>query len=275
MNVIFRVYVLAHLQRSKAMRLGQILFAVKVAIMLSGCGSPTVVVPDPCEGAQRVTARFTMYEVLESGTIAPSDVTVNGLVRFAADERYDSYEWQIGSDSRIRTDRSFQLRFPGWEAPRGIPIPIRFIGRRKPDTTCFPDDDGVDTAYRELLPIFHSANPFVGSYHGAHVDDPADTFTVTIYVRYHGNSRTDMCSYVMRNINKGCSDTTEMSCSAINDKRIGATIMEFDGDGAYITGTGCLSPKGIARLKGRDTIEIDYVYDRARIPKKFIGRRVK
>jgi hypothetical protein len=229
------------------------------------------VVPDPCEGAQRVTARFTIYEVLQSGTIAPSDVSVNGLVRFAADERYDSYEWQIGSDSRIRTERSFTLRFPVWEAPNGIPIPIRFIGRRKPDTTCFPDDDGVDTAYRELLPIADSNNPLLGSYHGAHVDDPADTFTVTIFVRY--SRYGDFCDVAMRNINKGCSDTTRVSCHAINDKDFGATVMEFDGVGTW--GEGCLNPKGIARLKGRDTIEIDYVYDRSRIPKKFIGRRVK
>jgi len=257
------------------MRWTCVILAVSAAIMIVGCGSPTVVVPDPCEGAQRVTARFTIYEVLRSGTIAPSDVTVNRLVRFAADERYDSYEWQIGSDSRIRTERSFTLRFPVREAPNGIPIPIRFIGRRKPDTTCFPDDDGVDTAYRELLPIADSNNPLIGSYHGAHVDDPADTFTVTIYVTYRDADMITLCSVVMRNINKGCSDTNGVNCTAVNDKDIGATIMEFDGDGAYLTGTGCLSPKGIARLKGRDTIEIDYVYDEARIPKKFIGRRVK
>jgi hypothetical protein len=246
--------------------------------VLSGCGSPTVVVPDPCEGAQRVTARFTIYEVLRSGTIAPSDVTVNGLVRFAADERYDSYEWQIGSDSRIRTERSFTLRFPVREAPNGIPIPIRFIGRRKPDTTCFPDDDGVDTAYRELLPIADSNNPLLGSYHGAHVDDPADTFTVTIYALFHDSGKTFFSDVAMRNINKGCSDRESNlidSSYAINDKDFGATIMEFDGDGSYRIADGCLNPKGIARLKGRDTIEIDYVYDEARIPKKFIGRRVQ
>jgi len=51
--------------------------------------------------------------------------------------------------------------------------------------------------------------------------------------------------------------------------------MEFDGEGSYRIADGCLNPKGIARLKGRDSIEIDYVYDEARIPKKFIGRRVK
>ncbi len=254
----------------------RILFAIAtLAVVLSGCGSPTVVVPDPCEGAQRVTARFTIYEVLQSGTIAPSDTLANGVALFAADERYDSYEWQIGSDSRVWTGSRFSLRFPGREVVYGEPIPIRFIGRRKPDTTCFRGDDGVDTAYRYMVPLPPTRSPLLGSYHGAHVDDPADTFTVTIYVRYIEGTKDNFCSVVMRNINKGCSDTNGVDCTAVNDKDIGATIMEFDGNGAYLTGTGCLSPKGIARLKGRDTIEIDYVYDRARIPKKFIGRRVK
>ncbi|MEY3386569.1 MAG: hypothetical protein RIR53_1380, partial [Bacteroidota bacterium] len=90
----------------------RILFVIAtLAVALSACGSPTVVVPDPCEGAQRVTARFTIYEVLQSGTIAPSDTLANGVALFAADERYDSYEWQIGSDSRVWTVSRFSLRF--------------------------------------------------------------------------------------------------------------------------------------------------------------------
>jgi len=249
-----------------------------LAVALSGCGSPTVVVPDPCEGAQRVTARFTIYEVLRSGTIAPSDTLANGVALFAADERYDSYEWQIGSDSRVRTESRFSLRFPGREVVYGEPIPIRFIGRRKPDTTCFPDDDGVDTAYRYMVPLPETRSPLIGSYHGAHVDDPADTFTVTIYALFHDSGKTFFSDVAMRNINKGCSDRESNlidSSYAINDKDFGATIMEFDGDGSYRIADGCLNPKGIARLKGRDTIEIDYVYDEARIPKKFIGRRVQ
>jgi|GEM_PF-849524 len=255
--------------------MGNMIMAIAAALLLFGCGTHTVVTPDPCEGARPVTARFTIYEVLESGTKAPSDTTVNGMVLFAADERYDSYEWQIGSDTRIWRDSAFSLRFTLRDAPDSIPIPIRFIGRRKPDTTCFPDDDGVDTAYRELLPLSDPASPLLGAYHGAHVDDPTDTFTVAIYVTYRDPEMTTLCSVVMRNINRGCSDTSRVSCGAVNEKYFGATIMEFDGDGRYFIADGCLNPKGIARLKGRDTIEIDYVYDRARIPKKFIGRRVK
>jgi hypothetical protein len=256
------------------MRTVILLTIITAALLLFGCGTHTVVAPDPCAGARPVTARFTIYEVLESGTKAPSDTLANGLAHFAADERYDSCEWQIGSDTRIRTGSAFTLRFPGREVVYGEPIPIRLIARRKPDTACLPDDDGVDTAYRYLVPLPPTRSPLLGSYHGAHVDDPADTFTVTIYVRYIEDSK-DMCDIVMRNVNRGCSDTSRVSCTAVNDKDFGATIMEFDGDGSYRIADGCLNPKGIARLKGRDTIEIDYVYDEARIPKKFIGRRVK
>lgn len=257
------------------MRTVILLTITTAALLLFGCGTHTVVTPDPCEGARPVTARFTIYEVLESGTKAPSDTLANGLAHFAADERYDSCEWQIGSDTRIRTGSAFTLRFPGREVVYGEPIPIRLIARRKPDTTCFPDDDGVDTAYRYLVPLPETASPLLGSYHGAHVDDPTDTFTVTIYVTYRDPEMTTLCSVVMRNINRGCSDTSRVSCGAVNEKYFGATIMEFDGEGSYRISDGCLNPKGIARLKGRDSIEIDYVYDEARIPKKFIGRRVK
>ncbi|MFN6112781.1 MAG: hypothetical protein ACK47W_03425, partial [Bacteroidota bacterium] len=61
------------------MRTVILLTITTAALLLFGCGTHTVVTPDPCEGARPVTARFTIYEVLESGTKAPSDTLANGL----------------------------------------------------------------------------------------------------------------------------------------------------------------------------------------------------
>lgn len=237
-----------------------------LAVCLHGCGSGPVAV-DPCANAERVKARFTIYERValpEHSMIVPSHTIVEGLAIFSANERYDSYEWQIGYDTRVWTDSSFSLRFPSRSITLGEPIPIRFIGKRTPRRDCFPDDDGVDTAYRFLVSVGQYSRPILGSYCGYHVDEPSDTFTVSIYWR-----NEDALS--MRNINRSCMDTSARLTQV--DKYLGATVLLFDGSGTY-DGRGCKNPKGVLRLSNGNDVEIDYVYDHARIPKKIIGRRV-
>lgn len=57
---------------------------------------------------------------------------------------YDYYEWQILGDTT--TYKSKQQTF-AIDNPWGE-LTMRLIVRSKPDTLCFPFDDGIDTAYR-------------------------------------------------------------------------------------------------------------------------------
>ncbi len=236
-----------------------------VALCFTACCDVNPVDPDPCEGAERVKARFTIYELVGKSVAATDTIIGVYNARFSADERYDSYEWSIGSDTRTWTDSSFDLRFRLSEVGEGVPLPIRFIGKRAPKVECFPDDDGVDTTYRELVVLSMYKSPVQGSYRGYHVDEPLDTFTVDIYWKTED-------FLVMRNINRGCMDTSTKLFSIVS-KDMGATIMEFDGLGGYDK-SGCMNPKGVLRLFEGNRVEINYVYDKPRIPKLFIGWRV-
>lgn len=241
-----------------------------LAVCLHGCGSGPVAV-DPCANAERVKARFTIYERValpEHSMIVPSHTIVEGLAIFSANERYDSYEWQIGYDTRVWTDSSFSLRFGSNSGvPKGEPLPVRFIGRRQPNSSCFPDDDGIDTAFRKLVLMHAYTSPILGSYRGVHLDEPLDTFTVEIF--WHKKYFLSMS-----NINRGCFDTIDnrFEASAI-DKDLGATVMVF-GDGWSYWPQGCRAPMGVARLFDHRKIEIQYTYEKARIPKTFVGWRV-
>lgn len=234
-----------------------------VSIVLS-CGNSTVAT-DPCAGAEPVKARFTIYErVGWSGSKSIGDTIGTYVAFFSADERYDSYEWTVGEDDRTWTDSSFSLRFGVKDA--GIPIQVRLIARRSPNLECTPSDDGIDTSFRTLLPVSIRKIPILGEYMGWHVEEPQDTFRVNIYWR-------DQYSLIIDNINRGCGDTALKGIANVS-KEFGARVIEFDAGGMYDR-FGCKAPKGVARLIGQDSIRIEYVYDRARIPRTFVGRRVK
>lgn len=249
------------------------------AVVFVGC--PDDVVVDPCAGAEPVTARFSTFEVVyglynnPKPNLAKTDTFIYvNPVRFAADERYDSYEWHIGYDDRIRTDSAFSLNFGPSQVPELVPLPITFIGRRKPRTDCYPDDDGVDTAKRFIVFRYPKDAKILGSYLGHHSDEnPLDTFTVDIFWK------SDIFLAV-RNINRGfMDDCTKVSSPVARD--IGNISMGFH-IYATVPTCGLLSLEGYMQLlpNNRDSILIDYIQtDRAgdgiSHHKVFTGRRIR
>ena len=252
------------------------------AIAFSGC--PDDIVVDPCAGAEPVTARFSTYEVVygtgdgtgdKKAHLAKTDTFIYvNPVRFEADERYDSYEWHIGYDDRIRTDSAFSLNFSPSQVPELVPLPITFIGRRKPRTDCYPDDDGVDTAKRFIVFRYPADAKILGSYLGHHSDEnPLDTFTVDIFWK-------SVDFLAVRNINRGFMDDCTKLFSPVT-RDIGNVSLGFS-----IYGTsrvcGLLSIDGSMWLlpNNRDSIIIDYIQtDRAGDDishhKVFTGRRIR
>ncbi len=247
------------------------------AVVFSGC--PDNIVVDPCAGAEPVTARFSTYEIVygkrdNKAHLARTDTFIYSTpVRFAADEHYDSYEWHIGYDDRYRTDSAFSLNFSSTEVQERVPLPITFIGRRKPRTDCFPDDDGIDTARRFIVFRNHWDAQLLGSYLGHHTDEnPLDTFTVDIFWK-------TVDFFAVTNINRGFMDNCFKSSSAVQ-RDFGNVSMGFQNMGSAI-GCNLHDLDGYALLTtNRDSIIIDYIQtDRAgdgiSHHKVFTGRRIQ
>jgi hypothetical protein len=244
------------------------LLSASATACVVGCGSSggnNPVVTDPCAGATPVKASFTIYEVVGAAKVA-TDTVVFGPVLFSADERYDSYEWRIGTDSRVWSDSSFGLAFWQRDADEGVPIPVQFVGRRAPQTDCFPNDDGVDTIVRYLVPVSLYNSPILGSYRGYRTDDTTDVYEVDIFWKNRD-------ALVVRNINKGCRDSANQEY-ALTVKEMGAKSISINGVARY-DGRGCKNPFGTLILHNDGRLVANYVYDKDRKQATFIGRKVQ
>ncbi len=245
-----------------------IISAMCCVVLLSCCSDTTA--PDPCSGSEPVTAHFTMYEGLYNKKAPADTVLAWNTVVFAADKKYDSYQWRIGTDARVWSDSLVSLRF---EEAIGD-VPIRLIVHGKPNTTCFANDDGIDTLTK-ILHVINRATPRVtGFYHGYNTDAPRDTFTFSL--QYLDLGAFGM-RYVLNNLNKGCMEPVPDGPNRVL-LDVGYRAFQFHSSGW--TGRGCDDPEGIAILQGDgDSIVVQYsLVDRSdvfkRIPKTFVGKRV-
>lgn len=254
------------------------------AIAFSGCpddvAKPTPV--DPCKGKTPTTASFSIADL--SGSDHPfwvkydCDTVLNSSVLFEAKERNaDSYEWTIGSQT-ITTRDVIRGNFP-----RGEQIPIRLIVRKKPDTTCFPSDDGIDTVVRFVytVPIVTDSGTLIhrfdsprgGRFKGVHDDSPNDTLIITIDPYYY--TQPTITKYAILDFpKKGC------TCWDIR----GHTNSYKEDEFAYSGNNDCMRPSGISYIHGKnnDSLLIHYrvniVDSSGNIPvrpeRKFRGVRV-
>jgi hypothetical protein len=168
-------------------------------IILTGCPDDPVR-PDPCEGKKPVTAEIKVFQKVAATAdhnadwIETDTLPVEKIVLFEAGGDYQYYEWQImGDTTRYFTkNKSFLFNEPWGE------LTIRLIVKSEANINCFPDDDGIDTAYKKILVVNKADLAIVGSYLGYHEDNPTDTFSVEI--KYEAGNR----GMVMYNINRGC-----------------------------------------------------------------------
>jgi len=246
-----------------------ILSIALIAALLCSCSDTTA--PDPCSGSEPVTAHFTMYESLDGKAVAADTVLFGNFISFAADKKYDSYQWRIGTDARVWRDSVVRLRFEKAEGD----VPVYLIVHGKPNTACFANDDGIDTVKK----ILHVAGGWektrvLGNYHGHNTDAPRDTFTFSIEYKDLGDFGK---RFIMNNLNPGCTEPAQDGAPAI-DISIGYRSFQFVSTGWV--GMGCDDPEGIAILQGDgDSVVVQYtLVDLSdvskRIPKTFIGKRV-
>jgi hypothetical protein len=180
---------------------------------------------NPCEGVHPPTKDFKMYVKLDQPQRpnvvdtfrVPEDIKdfyIHPLAGSASNEvcfetnstPADSVHWKIGEDARVFTQRKFSLKFLN---PDGK-IEVRLILYRKPNVTCFPNDDGIDTVSKTFyLKNGALEQPVVGRFKGYLVGNEQDTFTVVTH--YFTEMAGVEGYYFIKNFPKGSTAITRGS----------------------------------------------------------------
>ena len=254
-------------------------------IILTGCPDDPVR-PDPCDGKKPVSAEFDILESNYWGQdkyYSKSDtILYANIANFVAKEENATYIWKIGSDNREFTTSKVSLRFLDVLGE----VPVRLIVNKAPDTLCFPNDDGIDTVTKILYvnrimenyePCIFEFDLFSGDYTGYNLDNPKDTFTITIEACYPHH--LDIKIFRLINLIPNCEIIFNPSSVSYNGYRQWLFGHE---PGHYE----CLTPRGLAKIFGKnnDSVNIQYniqqapgweYFHKERIKKEFIGVRVK
>ncbi len=117
----------------------QILFALFFALVLANCKDEHPDPEDPCKNAQEVSADFAIETALGDRYFEGDTVYDLGLVRFRAKQQLDTYKWVLGAETL--STQSFSRSF----FPQGTWITVKLMVKSKPNTQCFPNDNGMDT----------------------------------------------------------------------------------------------------------------------------------
>lgn len=162
---------------------------------------------DPCWDQTEVSAEFEIAEVIgkfQGDTVyfIPSDTVLTGEIRFRADLQADSYEWTVGTDPRVFTEREVSLFFT-----EPTQLWITLIAKREPNSTCFPSDDGIDTVRRRMVVLPIEETALIGKYQGATTADPDDIYIVEFFKRYRFEDSTVFDRISITNIHPGCDNT--------------------------------------------------------------------
>ncbi|MFD2785626.1 hypothetical protein ACFSX6_09165 [Hymenobacter rubripertinctus] len=240
-------------------------------LLLAGCRQDKDPQPNPCAAAQANPLSFRFLE--NYGTPTPDTAYAKQDITFEGPGApYTSYEWRVGNDARVFTDRQFSLYF--YEKDAGD-YRVRLIARRPPNTKCFPNDDGVDTLTQvlSLVPRSFRKGPIYGKFQGSNTDAPKDTFTIRVFQGpnyvYPNDPAVAPYDY-LHNIGRGCQSPYFS---------IGLTWRGID----FIYGRidfRCLEESGRGYLTTRDSIRVEYTQytsttDLKRVSRVFLGRRVR
>ena len=167
-----------------------LIFLVPFLLLLNQCAkcddpsNPECSNYNPCYIQKRTSANFTISENdIYDGMWREYDTdTILGRfgVNFKAliDTHQTKFEWHIGAG--VYYTPNVYLTFGSVKTPTHIPVTL--IVRKTPNTKCFPDDDGIDTATRLLhvYPKDISKIRVWGTYYGYYTNNPAKFYTVYV-----------------------------------------------------------------------------------------------
>lgn len=159
--------------------------------------------PNPCVNQQPTSADFVirerigidllnkvrLYEVDTVGISSRIPITFSAKDTVAA-----RYQWTVGNDPRVYTQREISLAFDQLNGP----VTVRLRVQKTPNTACFPNDTGEATAQKTLVLVPQAQAPIYGDYEGYSLSNPGRKFTIQI----RPNSLLNLpegCRYDLRN----------------------------------------------------------------------------
>lgn len=198
---------------------------------------------DPCWGKQRVSAAFEMGERVshfgDSVWHIPTDTMLAGnILRLRALQPADSLRWQMSGDPRTWDKEALNMVF---YEPEVLDITLTLW--RKPDTLCFPGDDGADTLKRRLTVVPRPEAAIIGRYRGATDARPDEPYEMEIFWR-ESNPLATHPTMRITGVHPGCNNTLTYN---VLQSSPGYLAYAFWDDAAETT-TGCMAPQGLARL---------------------------
>jgi len=259
----------------------QIVLSVWILISIWGCPedpetpcmdatNPDCQNYDPCLGHAGANAEFVMVDSFKnfyctdipgsSYYYSDRDTCINNRIYLRASQINDTYKWIIGKDSSYPQARSFPF-----DLPNNFPsdtIKIQLITSRQSPDECglIERDTVVKTLYRIDVDWFGSSwSLVIGSFRGVDLDNPTDSFTITIPPIFPTFQGID-------NFPNGCVGQYH----EVETRRHGFNLMT--------TSTVCHSFCGTAViLQDRKTLVIDYsvVEGNQRKLKRWIGTKTK
>lgn len=256
------------------MKVQKLLILLPLVLLLTACPEDDPVKPDPCEGKKPVTAEFEIIEgsPINKIQLINQDDTVMSInrVTFKAIGNYDSYRWRLIDDPRIFSGQQHVVQF---DEPYGK-ITVELIVQGKPNLQCFPDDDGIDTLYKDIFVKDRFQTSIYGNYKGVNLSNILDTFNVNIFPIK--DLENQFRGIAVLNINKGCLDTAFYKYPEIMWNN---SILNFKSNGGFNSINTCLAPSGYCFLDKNNfnKIQIEYSYkpEKSFVNDTFIGWRVE
>jgi len=200
---------------------------------------------NPCETQQATSAAFTIKEATYTQIIEPrladflmdTDTVYFRSVYFEATQAdADSFIWQIGTEPEPRYGKQVNVVFP--DVLRGTTFTIRLIVKRnKPNTLCFPSDNGIDTMIRTFYFLrYNEELSWEGTYYGSDDDKPDSMYTIVLGHSYDIAEEEDIIKAF--GVPRGCNDTMNrwIHSSRITYKNVGFSQVGFNCSGKTILG---------------------------------------
>ena len=125
------------------------------------------------------------------------------------DTTAESYQWLVGNEATPRTGKRIAVGFTKSVVPES-PIKVTCIAKKKPDSNCFPNDNGVDTVTRFIYFFDPESDkkqhqpPIFGKYYGYDDKDTSIKYTIEIFYKAPFGVR-------IKNICRECEPQTDAS----------------------------------------------------------------
>jgi hypothetical protein len=224
------------------------IFLITCILALVAC-EKEIAPENPCDGQQEVKADFVIEELVHERWFEGDSIACCNTVRFRALQKADEYIWILGQDT-FRTQEVYLSKFPfGW-------LDAILIVKSKPNKTCFPFDNGMDTVRKNFLvwrfnvslfpptsPQYPSL-PIEGVYYGYNRSNPSRYFYVTIKDTFMAVERQQFDSIYVGILNGIPYEITKWNRSFNNSFSLAAY-----GDGMSPKALSIRAPIGIGKPK--------------------------